>query len=569
MRRSGGTSGRARLPHPLVRLGEREQPHRLLRQRVHEPGDPPGGAGGNASRIMSSRPANTARRSPRSSAHRRHAPHVAARFLHRVEILVSVRKLGELRRGDVRSIRERIVVQHARERRRADDRAVVRARLAPIRVVDVCRHRHEPVASHALASRAIATHPGSPARRFRDDRRATLRPLATGSQDSTFSANVSVAASPSDPMGQRVASVVDQPRDVAGQRVMIDREIGPERRGYRGEHAVPIASDSSDTSLHQGVNAAAPGPANGIQYVIVVRAQERPPGRGPAQTLPSGEPRFLHIVSRQQPHNRHASRSPIHLGCHRSGARRRRHRSARRRGADGARRRVRRRRSWRASTAWASDSRGRRARPRCAIRPTTASPSAPITSCRSSTRGWRSSRRRAAAFRRTGRVLYGPVEHQQRVQGLRRPLRGAQQRRRRRALRPARRPLADRDADLPARCRRGATTSRREWPASRRDVSPPGVARAARARPCARTQPPPPPPPRRARPARRRARHRRRRRPQPAQGSYAMCYAVSTGADPLGSVLSLRVRAAALPRLSAPGGLARRLLRADQHRRRR
>ena len=61
------------------------------------------------------------------------------------------------------------------------------------------------------------------------------------------------------------------------------------------------------------------------------------------------------------------------------------------------------------------------------------------------------------------------------------------------------------------------------------------------------------------------ARPRRSRR---HPGPYSMCYAVSAGAGSAGSVLSLRVPAAALPGLSAPGGLARRLLRADEHGRR-
>ena len=39
----------------------------------------------------------------------------------------------------------------------------------------------------------------------------------------------------------------------------------------------------------------------------------------------------------------------------------------------------------------------------CAIRPTTASPSVPITSCRPSTRGWRSSRRRERSTTRPAR----------------------------------------------------------------------------------------------------------------------------------------------------------------------
>ena len=49
---------------------------------------------------------------------------------------------------------------------------------------------------------------------------------------------------------------------------------------------------------------------------------------------------------------------------------------------------------------------------------------------------------------------------------------------------------------------------------------------------------------------------------------YSMCYALSQGADPNGTVLPLRVQAAALPGLPAPRRVARRLLRPDEHERR-
>ena len=52
--------------------------------------------------------------------------------------------------------------------------------------------------------------------------------------------------------------------------------------------------------------------------------------------------------------------------------------------------------------------------------------------------------------------------------------------------------------------------------------------------------------------------------PPPPPSTYAMCYAISVGPDPLGAVLPLRVRAAALSRLSASRGVDRRLLQSDQ-----
>ena len=152
-------------------------------------------------------------------------------------------------------------------------------------------------------------------------------------------------------------------------------------------------------------------------------------------------------------------------------------RSSRRRRA-----RSRRPRSSRASTGSASASRARRARRRSATRPTTRSPSAPTTSSRPSTRAWRSSRRRARQFDTTGKVLYGPVDTDNVFKGFGGFVRDVEQRRRRRALRPARRPLADRHADLPARC-----PFRQDEPA-RRQVGragagePAGRGRAARPR---------------------------------------------------------------------------------------
>ncbi|MCK7533862.1 MAG: hypothetical protein MZV63_23960 [Marinilabiliales bacterium] len=162
-------------------------------------------------------------------------------------------------------------------------------------------------------------------------------------------------------------------------------------------------------------------------------------------------------------------------------------------------------------------------------------------------------------------MLYGPRQHQQRVQGLRRHVRGDEQRRCRGALRPARRPLADRDADLQAGggAARPACRLDRRGPGVPEPAGPPGPARAG-----GLLEPPP---------ARRLGRGAdaacagRRQAAAPAtapQGPYAMCYAVSTGPDPFGPVLPLRVPPAALPRLPAAGHLARRLLRADEHRRR-
>ena len=153
-------------------------------------------------------------------------------------------------------------------------------------------------------------------------------------------------------------------------------------------------------------------------------------------------------------------------------------------------------------------SRDRKAQPSCATLRTTASPSVPITSSQTVNSRMAIFTKKGKQFDTTGRVLYGPVEHQQRVQGIRRPVRGAEQRRRRRALRPARRSLADRDADLPARSGRvpisrpsgrpalPRTSVRRASPVSRGAAAPlfqpppPDPAAAPPAQPVAAVRPP-------------------------------------------------------------------------------
>ena len=95
-----------------------------------------------------------------------------------------LRELGDLRRRDVGPIRDRIVVQHARQRCRTDDRAVVRTRLAPIRVVHVGRQGHEPAASSTLGgARQRHTFGRRQTGDAGDDRHTTLRRIAAHAQD--------------------------------------------------------------------------------------------------------------------------------------------------------------------------------------------------------------------------------------------------------------------------------------------------------------------------------------------------------------------------------------------------
>ena len=103
-------------------------------------------------------------------------------------------------------------------------------------------------------------------------------------------------------------------------------------------------------------------------------------------------------------------------------------------------------------------------------------------------------------FDTTGRVLYGPVPTNNVFKGFGGACEATQQRRRRRALRPARRPLADRDADLP----RGRRAAR---PAGARKAGRAGARERARRRP--------------ASPARRRRCSCHRRPPPRAAGARA------------------------------------------------
>ena len=182
---------------------------------------------------------------------------------------------------------------------------------------------------------------------------------------------------------------------------------------------------------------------------------------------------------------------------------------------------------------------------------------------RSSTRGWRSSRRRASSSRqRKSAVRPGPPPT--RVQGLRRAVRSPQQRRRRRPLRPARGSLADRHADLPARS--GAAGSAAGPDGRRRGVSSrpgmpgqPGAAvRFSAAASVHRRRP---------RTPGQRGRGLNRKHPATA-GTVLDVLRDEHGSDPFGRTIATSF-CAAVSRLSASGGVARWLLRAHQHRRRR
>ena len=220
---------------------------------------------------------------------------------------------------------------------------------------------------------------------------------------------------------------------------------------------------------------------------------------------------------------------------------------------------------WRASTASASASKARRAARPAAIRPTTASPSAPTTSCRPSTRGMAIFTKKGKQYDTTGKALYGPVIDQHVFKGFG----GTCEARNNGDAVVRYDQLADRWLIVMPIFSRGAAVRPDQppvWkPATPAHVSPPGQSRDSRARRAAVLPPPPPPPRRRQQPRPRRPAGRTRPRAPPGpQGPYSMCYAISTSARSARRLLPLRVPAAALPRLPASRGLAGRLLQPDE-----
>ena len=84
------------------------------------------------------------------------------------------RQLDHLRRRHVGAVRDRVVVEHARERRGADDRIVVRLRLTPVATIDVRRQHHQRARTRRPPRAPPARRtPRSPVRRCR--RRAARR----------------------------------------------------------------------------------------------------------------------------------------------------------------------------------------------------------------------------------------------------------------------------------------------------------------------------------------------------------------------------------------------------------
>src|ERR1700683_983708 len=78
------------------------------------------------------------------------APDVAARFLYGMEIVMTRPQFDHLCRSDIRSVRNAVVIEHARERRRLEDGVQVRLRFAPVAPVDLGRQHHQAVYASAV-----------------------------------------------------------------------------------------------------------------------------------------------------------------------------------------------------------------------------------------------------------------------------------------------------------------------------------------------------------------------------------------------------------------------------------
>src|SRR6185437_6146072 len=128
-----------------------------------------------------------------------YASYVAAGLLDCVEVGM-LRQLFHLLRSDIRTVCDRIVVEHAREIRRFDYSAEVRAHLGPRALVHIRRQCHDTFTSTCAARLASATHsavwrpamPATTGTRFPTEFTHVRR-------ISTFSSKLSVALSPSDP----------------------------------------------------------------------------------------------------------------------------------------------------------------------------------------------------------------------------------------------------------------------------------------------------------------------------------------------------------------------------------
>ena len=77
-------------------------------------------------------------------------PDVTTRFLYGMEINMARPQFDHLFRSDIRSVRNGVVIEHARERRCLEDGVQVRLCFAPVARVDLGRQQHQAVYAGAV-----------------------------------------------------------------------------------------------------------------------------------------------------------------------------------------------------------------------------------------------------------------------------------------------------------------------------------------------------------------------------------------------------------------------------------
>ena len=159
-----------------------------------------------------------------------------------MQVLVHTELLDVLRE-EVGAVRDRVVVEHARERRGSDDRFHVRLHLAPLALVHVRRKSGQAGAPGALCRaselhrlvRAERGDPGHQRDLVADRRLAAFEDLHLLIEGQ--SSRLTQRAERHDAVG----IVLDQPGDVIAQAVVVHREILTEGSRDRGENSPPVS----------------------------------------------------------------------------------------------------------------------------------------------------------------------------------------------------------------------------------------------------------------------------------------------------------------------------------------
>src|SRR6185437_1909374 len=152
-----------------------------------------------------------------------YASYVAAGLLDCVEVGM-LRQLFHLLRSDIRTVCDRIVVEHAREIRRFDYSAEVRAHLGPRALVHIRRQCHDTFTSHLRRSLGECNAlSGLEAGDAGDDRHTLSDRIHARSQDLDFLVEVECCTFTKRPeRNDAGAAVIYEPRNMARHEFVID-----------------------------------------------------------------------------------------------------------------------------------------------------------------------------------------------------------------------------------------------------------------------------------------------------------------------------------------------------------